>query len=428
MVRPTLSVLAFSCLTAFACAEPEPAACDLAVQRATEVYMDCVAELGVELVRFSLTPQGDIAVEFAEGTTPAQEQQALAVCEPPMEQTFQLTAIACEHVVLGEPASVEKLVAQIDQAAAAGFSGSISIVRDHELVLQTARGFADRELAVRNEVATVYDVGSIMKDLTAVAVYRLEAAGMLSREDTLDVWFSVPSDKADITISQLLEHRAAFRDFHDLTGDFELLDRDEALARILGQQLLFQPGQDIAYSNSGYTLLAAIVEEASGQPFWSYLRAILDEAGLTATGTYGDMLWTPSRVAVGYEALLHGERNSPLDWGPPTWALIGNGGLVSSVRDLDAFLAHFDGGTLLPDDLDDVYRADHLAPTGLGLGESELFVLSGANDFGFAAVAGVVPSLGVRVVVTSNASALVDPTTLGAQLLMSTTGQYINVP
>lgn len=158
------------------------------------------------------------------------------------------------------------------------------------------------------------------------------------------------------------------------------------------------------------------------------MRSILDEADLRSTGTYGDMLWSPSRVAVGYEALVHGERNSPLDWGLPTWALIGNGGLVSNVRDLDAFLAELDSGTLLPADVDDAYRAEYLTPTSASVGDSELFVMSGANDFGFAAVAGAAPSLGVRVIITSNASALVDPTTLGAQLLMSATGQYINVP
>lgn len=134
-------------------------------------------------------------------------------------------------------------------------------------MLETARGLADREQAVPNEVSTAFDVGSIMKDLTAVAVFRLEGAGLLSRVDTLDQWFSVPPDKAGITIDQLLGHRAGFRDFHDSTGDFEPLDRDEALARIFEQQLLFPPGQNVAYSSSGYTLLAAIIEEASGQPF-----------------------------------------------------------------------------------------------------------------------------------------------------------------
>ena len=428
IVRLTCSMLALSSLTVIACAEPEPAACDLAVERATAVYLDCIAELGLEELQFALTPQGDITVEFAAGTTPAQETQASEACEPPMEQTFQLTAIACEHVVVGEPASAEQLTAQIDQAASAGFSGSISIFRDHMLVLETAHGLADRAMAVPNDVTTAFDVGSIMKDLTAVAVFRLEGEGMLARGDTLDLWFSVPPDKAAITLAQLLAHRAGLHDYHDTTGDFEPLGRDEALARIFGQELLFAPGQDTAYSNSGYTLLAAIVEEASGQPFWGYMRSILDEADLTSTGTYGDMLWPASRVAVGYEGLVHGERNSPLNWGPPTWALIGNGGLVSNVRDLDSFLAQLGGGALLPDDVDDAYRTDHLSPTALTIGDAALFAMSGANDFGFAAVAGVVPSLGVRVVVTSNASPLVDPTTLAAQLLMSVTGQYIDVP
>ena len=98
-----------------------------------------------------------------------------------------------------------------------GFSGSISLVRDHQMVLETSRGMADRELGIANDPTTVFDVGSIMKDVTAVAVYRLEAEGKLSRIDTLDRWFDVPADKAAITIDQLLTHRAGLHEYHDVT-------------------------------------------------------------------------------------------------------------------------------------------------------------------------------------------------------------------
>jgi CubicO group peptidase (beta-lactamase class C family) len=295
-------------------------------------------------------------------------------------------------------------------------------------VFETSRGMADRELGIANDPDTVFDVGSIMKDLTAVAVFRLEAEGKLRRVDTLDRWFDVSGDKAAITIDQLLAHRAGLHEYHDVTGDFEPLTRSEALDRIFAQPLLFAPGDEVAYSNSGYTLLAAIIEEASGEPFWAYLRALLDTSGLASTGTYADGLWARSRMAVGYDAAAHGDRNSPFDWPSPTWALIGNGGLVSNVRDLDQFLVAIAGGTLLAGDAAIAFRRDYLGSTQLSIGGEALFAATGGNDYGFSAIAADIPDRGVRVVVTSNTAEVVNPELLGAQLLMSATGEFIEVP
>jgi CubicO group peptidase (beta-lactamase class C family) len=411
-----------------ACGGDEPAACDVAVQRATQVYRDCVARLGVEVVHFALSPEGDIEVEFSDGTTQDQEQQVLEMCEPATEQTFQLTAIACEHVVVGQPATAQDLIAQIDAAARQGFSGSISVVRDHQIVFETSRGMADRELGVANDPTTAFDVGSIMKDLTAVAVFRLEAEGKLRRADSVERWFAVPADKAAITIDHLLGHRAGLHEYHDVTGDFEPLTRSAALDRIFAQPLRFAPGAEVAYSNSGYTLLAAIVEEASGESFWSYVHAFLDASGLASTGTYADPRWERSRVAVGYDAATHGDRNSPFDWPAPTWALIGNGGLVSNVSDLDRFLVGVAGGALLAGEAATAFRRDYRSPTELKVGGASLFAATGGNDYGFAAIAADVPDRGVRIVVTSNAAEVVSPELLGVQLLMSAMGEFIDVP
>lgn len=425
MHRPLIVV--YLALTVAACSDDEPAACELAVQRATQVYEACVAELGVEVIRFTLSPQGDIDVEFSEGTTAAQEQQVIESCEPATEQTFQFTALACENVVVGQPATAADLIAQLDAAAEQGFSGSVSFVRDHQLVFETSRGMADRELGVANDPATAFDVGSIMKDVTAVAVFRLEAEGKLSRGDTLARWFTVPADKAAITIDQLLAHRSGLHEYHDVTGDFEPLTRSAALDRIFAQPLQFTPGDEESYSNSGYTLLAAIVEEASSQPFWAYVRAFLDLAGLASTGTYADALWERSRVAVGYDAETHGDRNSPFDWPTPTWALMGNGGLVSNVRDLDRYLVAIAGGSLLAGDTAAAFRRDYRNASPLSVGGAALFVASGGNDYGFAALAADVPDRGVRIIITSN-TADVNPDLLGAQLLMSALGEFIEVP
>jgi hypothetical protein len=130
-------------------------------------------------------------------------------------------------------------------------------------------------------------------------------------------------------------------------------------------------------------------------------------------------------VAVGYDARTHGDRNAPFDWPAPTWSPLGNGGLVSSVRDLTRFLVEIAGGNLLSGEPAALFRRDHRGAAVLTVDGAALFAASGASDYGFAAMAADVPERGVKVVVTSNAAENVDPALLGAQLLMSAMGAFI---
>jgi CubicO group peptidase (beta-lactamase class C family) len=305
-----------------------------------------------------------------------------------------------------------------------GFSGSVLVVRDGAAVVAVGRGLADRELEIPNDPNTAFDVGSVMKDVTAIAIYRLEADGLLTRDDALGSWLDAPPDKVGITLQQLLDHEAGFDEYHDDAGDFQPMTRTEALERILSQTLLFAPGESEAYSNSGYTLLATVVEEAAGQPFLTYVRALLDGGGFTRTGTYGDGLWSRSEVAVGYDALTHGDRNSPFDWGAPSWALIGNGGLVSTANELSALLASIETPPMLPMDAQARFAEEYLV-SDYTLAGKALVGFGGGNDFGFGAELIAVPSLDLHVVVLSNNAAIVDPLVLAAQLLMSAAGELI---
>ena len=125
---------------------------------------------------------------------------------------------------------------------------------------------------------------------------------------------------------------AGFHQYHDDSGDFQEISRDEALQRIFAQPLLFEPGTDRAYSNSGYSLLAAIVELVSGESFHDFLRAYLFEpARMTSTGFYGEPRVADELVARGHGALAsYGERNAPQYWPEVAWALMGSGGVFGS--------------------------------------------------------------------------------------------------
>jgi hypothetical protein len=171
------------------------------------------------------------------------------------------------------------------------------------------------------------------------------------------------------------------------------MDREKALKTILNQKLRFKPGDQEAYSNSGYGLLAVIIELVSEQSYTSFLEEYLFKpAGLNRTGFYRDPLWEEDEVAVGYEGRKIGKINSPYYWPHMTWALIGGGGMVSSVGDLYKWIqAQYD-------------------PKGSPM------AYAGGNDFGFSSVVFEYPNEKNYIFVATNAHDNISAPTLGRQL------------
>jgi CubicO group peptidase (beta-lactamase class C family) len=204
-----------------------------------------------------------------------------------------------EPAAVGSPAtqSLSETIARIDStlaaAASRGMNGVVHIRVADEVLLHRAYGWRDRESADSMTTADGFDIGSLVKPLTAVAVLEAEEEGLLSTEDTLGEYFpDAPEEKLGITIGQLLRHRAGFQDY--IGRDYELISRSEALQRILTAPLEHPPGTERAYSNSGYTLLAIILEEATGRSYEAYVR----EAVLEQLEDVGPALDDDDRVAV----------------------------------------------------------------------------------------------------------------------------------
>ncbi|MEZ4697495.1 MAG: serine hydrolase domain-containing protein [Rhodothermales bacterium] len=218
--------------------------------------------------------------------------------------------------------------------AKAGFSGTVLLVRDGSVVHDRGYGFANRDRMIRNSARTVYPLGSIVKLFTRDAIEVLRERGSLATTDPISRFFpDAPADKAGITIAQLMRHESGLDTYHG--GDFEPLDRAQALDRIFNQELLFEPGSDRSYSNSGYTVLAAIVEIVSGESFPEFVaKELIEPAGLRQTGFYGYDGWAPDSVAIGYDASRNGTVNSPAYWESPSWGLMGGGGIASTADEL----------------------------------------------------------------------------------------------
>ena len=232
-------------------------------------------------------------------------------------------------------ADLDALLTRYSEVEELGFV--VLVARGSEVVFQKAYGMADRKRRLPNYVDTAFVIGSIGKTFTAAAIYELVSDGRLNLGDTLGKHFdNVPTDKQGITVDQILNHAAGFLQYHDRKGDFEVMSRELALERIFASELRSPPGETYAYSNAGYTLLAILVEEITGQTFRDYCREqFFEPLGLSHTGYYGDTeLWKQDRVATGYGDSRRG-KNSPWHWrANDLWALVGNGGVVSTAEDM----------------------------------------------------------------------------------------------
>lgn len=217
-----------------------------------------------------------------------------------------------------------------------GAGGTVLAARHGELL--TCRGFgkADRRSGISAGCDTVYDVMSMTKQFTAAAILKLEMMGSLRVNDPLSRFLGpVPPEMEPITLHHLLTHSSGLPS--SLGDDYEPVAREAMVARALESRLRSKPGAVYRYSNVGYSLLAAVVEEASGLSYERFLRRhVFRPAGMRQTG-YVLPRWNQRNVAVEYDDRGRA-RGKPFEhpWADdgPYWNLRGNGGMLSTARDI----------------------------------------------------------------------------------------------
>ncbi|MEU7748676.1 serine hydrolase domain-containing protein [Nonomuraea sp. NPDC049158] len=251
------------------------------------------------------------------------------------------------------PGVVDRSIqAILDKALPRGGSGTVIAARNGRVVHCAGYGMADRAHHISANCETVYDIMSMTKSFTAVAIMKLQMTGKLRVSDPISTYVGpVPADKRKITIHQLLTHTSGLPE--GLGDDYDPISRQEMIAGAAKSKLVAPPGTKFAYSNLGYSLLAAIIEIAAGTDYEHFLaKEILAPAGMTRTG-YILPRWDTGRIAVEYneKGLSQGR---PLDhrWAAdgPYWNLRGNGGLLSTANDMYRFHRALAGDTLLDRD------------------------------------------------------------------------------
>lgn len=155
-------------------------------------------------------------------------------------------------------------------------SVSIAIVRRGELLYAKAYGDARLQPAIAATTATRYAIDSVSKEFTAAAILLLAEQGKLSLDDPLSRWFPALGAAAKVTLRQLLTHTSGIRDYWPQDFLPAEMRRPTSTAAIIDEwvkrPLDFAPGTDWQYSNTGYVLAGAVVQQVSNETLFEFLR------------------------------------------------------------------------------------------------------------------------------------------------------------
>lgn len=187
------------------------------------------------------------------------------------------------------------------------FSGVVLVSKDKQPVYLKAFGMADYENGKENKTDTKFDIGSINKDFTAVAILQLHEKGLLNLNDNIGKYLDVfPKDALDkVTIRQLLTHSSGFGDYFMIPGVIprlsELITIDMLIETFKDEPLLFEPGTDRQYSNAGFAVLGAVIESISGMSYFDYIdKNILEPLSLKNTYFNYKKIRADENIPAGY--------------------------------------------------------------------------------------------------------------------------------
>jgi CubicO group peptidase (beta-lactamase class C family) len=262
------------------------------------------------------------------------------------------------------------------QAMAGEFSGVVLIARDGKPFFHEAVGLAQRDFGVPNRPDTKFNLGSINKIFTQVAIAQLAEQGKLSFDDTIRKHLpDYPNPAADrITIQQLVSMTSGLGDIfgerYDATPKDHLRTLSDFLPLFASDPLRFEPGTGRQYSNAGYIVLGLIIEKVSGQSYDDYVRQhIFSPAGMKDTDAYAQDSVVVNR-AVGYTRQPERTGNPKSEPRPNIYALPAHsssaGGGYSTAEDLLRFDQAMRKEKLLSPDSTDWFFSDRARPPARG--------------------------------------------------------------
>jgi D-alanyl-D-alanine carboxypeptidase len=174
-----------------------------------------------------------------------------------------------------------------------GFSGAVLLMRNGRTLFQCAYGMRNRGEALPNFIDTKFNIASIGKLFTSLAIMRFVEAGQLRLDARLiEAWPEYPNREVAerITIAQILTHTAGLGNaflFKPKTGFTATSSHTDYMRLFVDEPLSGEPGAEVAYSNDGYVLLGALIERLSDRGYREHCAAtIFAPLGMSGTGFF----------------------------------------------------------------------------------------------------------------------------------------------
>jgi CubicO group peptidase (beta-lactamase class C family) len=313
----------------------------------------------------------------------------------------------------------DSAIDQIMQArsAAGDFNGAALVARQGHILYERAFGLANLEWQIPNDLQTKFEIGSMTKQFTALLILQFVNDGRVHLDGHISDY--LPYYRSEIgnrvTVTELLSHTSGIPNFLSTPGFLEgpasrasYTVRD-FVEKYCSGDLDFEPGTKFEYSNSGYFLLGAILEQVSGESYEQLLKErIFGPLGMKNTGYTHFETVLPHRAA-GYERSEAGLRNARYyDMSIPFAA----GALYSTVEDLFLWDQALYGERLLPAQLRDLLFKPNLDNYGYGWGilipkpgspyAGESIAMHGGEIFGFQSVIQRIPAHKELIVLLEN--------------------------
>ncbi|MEJ8802282.1 serine hydrolase domain-containing protein [Pontibacter sp. H249] len=191
----------------------------------------------------------------------------------------------------------------IDSSKIAGTT--IGVAKGGNILFVKSYGFNDVESKAELPANATFEIASVTKPFTAIAILQLAEKGLLDLEDDISKYIQFDSKGKIVTVKQLLDHTSGIKDYtrsvipNKLDG---ITYAKDTIVRMLEKEAFeFEPGEAMSYSNSGYFMLGLIIEKVSGLSYNDYLRQyIYNPANLENTCDCGNLLSGPNNLAQGY--------------------------------------------------------------------------------------------------------------------------------
>ena len=205
-------------------------------------------------------------------------------------------------------------IVNIKELINSSFRGNVYIVQGDEILCESVTGFADLANEIPNTLETKFASASAGKVFVAVGILQLIQQGKIRFDDTLGKLLDIKlhSIDADVTVEQLLNHTSGVPDYFDesvmeeyeeLWVDFpnyKIRHNSDLIPLFINKPMMYPKGEKFQYNNSGYVLLAMIIEKISGMDFDQYLKKyIFDVCDMQSTGYY-ELDKLPSKCAGNY--------------------------------------------------------------------------------------------------------------------------------